>query len=192
MNSDKAIRRQSTDPLQIDRVGAGKGCHLAWRNRSAPPRPRHADRLVADSGPGASPHSRLHGHGTRSLLRHTGPTRGGVEKRRLPSGPPLQDGSSRPRPPPRLGSDLLLEICYRKTTVRAFRARYRRGPDKPPGPIELELIAARCGGPGQTRGTTPVDRLPRPPGDRHAEARTSYGKCIFGVRRETRAAELNL
>ena len=52
--------------------------------------------------------------------------------------------------------------------------------------------AARCGGPGQTLGTIPADRLSLPPGVRHAEARTSDGTCIFEFRRETRAAKLGL
>ena len=86
---DRAGRRQLPDPLPVDRVGTGKGRHFARRDRGAPPRTRHADRLVADTGPGASPRCRLHGHGTRSFLRLTGPTRGGVEKRRLPSGSQL-------------------------------------------------------------------------------------------------------
>ena len=74
---------------QLTASEPGKSRHFAWRDRGAPPRTRHADRLVAYTGPGASPHCRLYGHGTRSFLRRTGPTWGGVEKRRLPSGSQL-------------------------------------------------------------------------------------------------------
>ena len=51
---DRAGRRQLADPLPVDRIGTGKGRHFVRRDRGAPPRTRHADRLVADTGPGAS------------------------------------------------------------------------------------------------------------------------------------------
>ena len=163
---DRAGRRQLADPLPIDRVGTGKGRHFARRDRGAPPRTRHADRLGTDPGLGASPRCRLHGHGTRSFLRRTGPTRGGrrnVASRLVRNFRAVVADPDRPHAS---GATYFWRYVTERQLCELFERIIGAVLTNPPGPIGLELSAARRGGPGQTRGTIPADRLSRPPGVR--------------------------